>query len=344
MKGIDDNTRQNLAMVSKMIYGNWMQQCTYAFAELAVADVLNESPKSHVDLAEELNLNTAYLKQFLRCVSELGYVSFNVKTKEYVLTEVGALLGSDHPYSKRAEARLNGAEYRYMPWGHLVGILKNGNGKEYSPTVEKGTLNYLQDKPELLGVFHEAMFKIWKTEDDKIVEAFDFKSFKRVMDIGGGKGSFLLSILKQNEHLEGVVFDLPTTFENAALDKKNIMTGDFFQEVPDVVDIYTMKNVIHNWPEDKTKKILENVRTAMLSTKGINTPIAYKRLLIIENILPDDGTGDISNWMSLNFMILVDGQERNREEYKELGEACGFRLEKIYTTETNREIIEYSLL
>ncbi len=336
--------RQNLGMVSKMIYGNWMQQCTYAFAELGIADVLKDTALTHTDLASQLGLNSAYLKQFLRCVGELGYVSFDTGAKTYAVTDIGSILGSDHPYSKRAEARLNGAEYRYMPWGYLVGILKNGNGSEFSPTVETGTLDYLQDKPELLEVFHEAMFKIWKTEDAKIVEAFDFKPFKKVMDIGGGKGSFLLSMLKHNKHLEGVVFDLATTFDEGDLDEDKRLAGSFFEEVPDVADIYTMKNVIHNWPEDKTNQILQNVRTAMLSMNGIDTPIADKRLLIIENILPDDGTGDISNWMSLNFMILVDGRERNREEYKELGEACGFRLEKIYATETNRQILEYSLL
>jgi hypothetical protein len=343
MKETEESLRQNLADVSKMIYGNWMQQCTYTFAELAIADILENTPKTYIDIAKELHLKAIYLKQFLRCVTELGYITFNKETKEYLLTSLGALLGSNHPYSKRAEARLNGAEYRYMPWGNLVSILKNGNGKEYSPTVEKGTLDYLQDKPQLLEVFHEAMFKIWKTEDQKIVEAFDFKPFKKVMDIGGGKGSFLLSILKQNKHLQGIVFDLASTFDEGELDENYRLAGDFFEEISDIADVYTMKNVIHNWPEDKTKKILENVRKAMLSTNGVDTPVADKRLLIIENILPDDGTGDISNWMSLNFMILVDGRERNREEYKELGEECGFHLERIYTTDTNREIIEYSL-
>lgn len=344
MEKMDDNMRQNLGMVSKMIYGNWMQQCTYAFAELGLADTLKNKPMTHLEIADELELNRAYLKQFLRCVGELGYISFDTQTKAYTLTAVGAILGSDHPYSKRAEARLNGAEYRYMPWGHLVGILRNGNGSQYSPTVETGTLDYLQDKPELLEVFHEAMFKIWKTEDAKIVEAFDFKPFKKVMDIGGGKGSFLGSMLDQNQHLKGVVFDLASTFDEGDLEMDKRLAGNFFEEVPDVADVYTMKNVIHNWPEDKTKQILHNVRSAMLSTNGIDTPVTDKRLLIIENILPDDGTGDISNWMSLNFMILVDGRERNKEEYKELGTQCGFHLEKIYTTETNRQIIEYSLL
>ena len=335
---------ENIKTLSQMIYGNWMQQCTYTFAELAMADVLYNSSKTCEKLAKDLKLKGHYLKPFLRCVDELGFIKFNSKTKKYALTELGALLRSDHPYSKRAEARLNGADYRYKPWGNIVDILKNGNGKEYSPTVEKGTLPYLQDKPKDLQIFHEAMLKKWETEDSKIVEAFDFSSFQKVIDIGGGKGSFLLSILQQNNNLEGAVFDLPTTFENSELDESNIMKGDFFEEIPDKADVYTMKNVIHNWPEDKTKKIMENVRKAMMSANRVNTSIENKRLLIIENVLPDDGSSDISNWMSLNFMILVNGQERNKEEYKTLGEDCGFRLENIYTTDTNRDILEYSLL
>ncbi|MDC1363531.1 hypothetical protein N8229_05770 [Flavobacteriaceae bacterium] len=121
---------ENIKALSQMIYGNWLQQCTYTFAELAMADVLYNSSKTCETLAKDLELNTPYLRPFLRCVAELGFIQFNTKTKEYMLTELGALLRSDHPYSKRAEARLNGADYRYKPWGNLVNILKNGNGKE----------------------------------------------------------------------------------------------------------------------------------------------------------------------------------------------------------------------
>ena len=330
--------------LSKMIYGNWIQQCTYAFAELAMADTLYNSSKTCEALAKDLNLKMAYLRPFLRCVDELGFIKFNIKTKKYVLTELGELLRSDHAYSKRAEARLNGVDYRYNPWGNLVNILKNGNRKEYSPTVETGTLTYLKEKPDHLQVFHEAMLKIWKTEDSKIVKAYDFSSFHKVIDIGGGKGSFLKSILQYNKNLKGAVFDLATTFEQSNLDESNIIIGDFFEGISDQADIYTMNNIIHNWPKEKTKKIMSNVRKAMISKSGVDTPPKNKRLLIIENVLPDDGSSDISNWMSLNFMILVDGQERTQLEYKTLGEDCGFRLEKIYATDTNRKILEYSLL
>lgn len=339
----DKNLPQNIENLSKMIYGNWVQQCTYAFAELSIADALHNLPMSSEALANKLNLQPSYFRQFLRCVTELGFVTYENESNEYSVTDLGRLLSSNHPHSLKEEARLNGADYRYIPWGNLVSILKNGNSKEYSPTLEDGTLSYLQDKPQSLEVFHNAMFHKWKTEDIKIVESYNFKGFNTVMDIGCGKGSFLDTILEKNSHLKGKYFDLPSTFENTKIDSSKIIQGDFFVEIPDVADLYTMKNVIHNWTESKAIQLMKNIRIAMLSTNGSATPISNKRLLIIENILPDDGNSDISNWMSLNFMILVDGQERNRNEYSELGDATGFRLINIYETGTNRKILEYAL-
>ncbi len=68
--------------LSKMIYGNWIQQCTYAFAKLAMADTLYNSSKTCEALAKDLNLKMAYLRPFLRCVDELGFIKFNIKTKK----------------------------------------------------------------------------------------------------------------------------------------------------------------------------------------------------------------------------------------------------------------------
>ena len=37
---------ENIKTLSEMIYGNWLQQCTYTFAELAMADTLYNSSKT----------------------------------------------------------------------------------------------------------------------------------------------------------------------------------------------------------------------------------------------------------------------------------------------------------
>lgn len=105
-----------------------------------------------------------------------------------------------------------------------------------------------------------------------------------------------------------------------------------------------MKNVIHNWPEDKVLKLLTNVKEAMRSQNNNTADPFEKRLLIIENILTDNDDDSIANWMDLNFMILIDGAERTLNEYKKLGEKCGLKLQNSIKTTSGRHILEFSLL
>lgn len=343
----DEQLEEDISIVSKMIYGNWQQQVTYVFAELGIADYLSKSQKTAGELAQSLKVVESYFIRFLRCAKELGYVEYLGQTSQYKLTPRGALLGSFHPHSKRSEARLNGADYRYLPWVNLIHILKNGIKEEYSPTIKDGTLNYLQDKPELLEVFHQAMTETSTTENADLIRDFDFSPFSKVLDIGSGEGTFLKSILDMNKHLEGVMFDIPGTFNLDIPDSNpriSKITGDFFVNVPDCADVYTMKNVIHNWREFKVKALFQQIYIAMTSCHGIDIPIENKRLLIIENVIDDEGHNRLASWMDLNFMILIDGAERTQEQYKQLGEVCGFKLEKVHATGTERSILEYSII
>lgn len=342
-----EELKKDLFEITRCIYGNWMSQVTYVFAELGIADHLVDGPKDIEQLAEAVNAHAGYLKRTLRCAFELGYLTFDQVTGLYYLTPKGELLGSNHPNSKREEARLNGAGYRYHPWGNLINILRNGMREEYSPTLKNGTLDYLKDKPDLFETFHKALLHKSKVEDHDIIGDFDFSPFTRVMDIGSGKGSFIRAILDRNPHLHGAMFDLKETFdapvEAKYADRLIQMPGSFFEEVPDYADVYTMKNVIHNWPEKKAMALLNKVREAMLSTKGNNTDLSKKRLLIVENVVPENDDHKVANWMDLNFMILIDGAERTIEEYGQLGEQCGLRLEKAHETKAGRHILEYSL-
>ncbi len=342
-----EELKKDLFEITRCIYGNWMSQVTFVFAELGVADQLANGPKTIEELAEAMRVNAGYLKRTLRCAFEMGYLTFDQTTELYYVTPKGLILGTDHPNSKREEARLNGAGYRYHPWGNLINILRNGMKEEYSPTYANGTLAYLEDKPDLFATFHKALLKKSQVEDHDIICDFDFSSFSRVMDIGSGKGSFIRAILDDNPHLKGAMFDLKQTFDTEVEEKYKDrliqLYGDFFVEVPDYADAYTMKNVIHNWPEAKAIKLLQKVREAMLSTKGNPTDPANKRLLIVENIVPENDDHKVANWMDLNFMILIDGAERTIDEYAQLGQKCGLRLVEAFETKAGRHILSYAI-
>lgn len=339
--------KSNIIQVSRFIYGNWISQITYAFAELGIADALSSGPLNIDQLADYANVKSPLLKRMLRTTFELQLTTFDPATQLYHLGEMGDLLRSNHPHSLRDEARLNGADYRYQPWGNLVNILRHGPKDEYSPTMKDGSLEYLKDKPELLHTFHTALSKKSRDEDNAIIKDYDLSAFTKVMDIGCGKGSFIMKLLDHNPELKGYMFDLEATLDFDLPDKYNNrlekMHGDFFVEVPAVADVYIIKNVIHNWPEDKMIKILQSIATAMKTTDQIDVAPSKKRLLIIEHLLPENGESKIASWMDLNFMVLVGGTESTLDEYKELGKRGGFEFESAFETSSGRNILSFAL-
>ena len=323
------------------IYGNWQTSITYAFAELGIADQLQESPRTVEQLARQTKTQPPALRRFMRCAAHLGFIREDGQPGNYALTGFGRFLCSDHPYSQRAAARLNGALYRYQPWGHLVKILREGNGEHFSPTFENGSLDYLADKPELLGVFHQAMTDLSVDENSAIAQAYDFSRFQHVIDIGCGQGTFLHAVLKANPHLRGTLFDLESTTDSELLQDTDLaprlqrLNGDFFTAVPDHGDLYVLKNVIHNWPEAQALQLLRTVRTAMGSA-----PSPHKRLLIIEHLIPEGDAFSVAAWLDVNFMILVNGAERDREGYHTLALQTGFTITQVIPTASGRSILE----
>ncbi|MDX1412700.1 MAG: methyltransferase [Candidatus Promineifilaceae bacterium] len=349
-----DKTEEELVSIRKqakrmieLIYGNWQTCVTYTFAELNIAGLLILSPQSAAALAAKTDTNKHALARFLRCAATLGFIQWDSRADTYALTSLGELLHEDHPQSLRAAARLNGAAYRYQPWGHLVEILKRGSSAGIAPTFGRGTLDYLADKPTELDVFHQAMTDLSALEDQAIINAYDFSPFKQMIDIGSGHGEFIKAVLREFVQLHGTMFDLPQTFAVINLPgadefdgRLTQQTGDFFVTIPTHGDLYVMKNVIHNWPKRKVLRLLKNVSEAM-SSAATPTPKTKKRLLIIEHLITEED--HTAKWLDLNFMILVDGRERTLDEYRSLAGQAGFAICQVITTHVGRSIIEFSL-
>ncbi len=336
----------------RLIYGNWQTCVTYTFAELGVADLLSAGTLSVRELAAATQTDSLALLRFLRCAAALGFIDSNSSSvdpdiQRYSVTDFGRLLSSEHPMSQRAAAQLNGAAYRYGPWGRLTEVLKAGTSRGISPSANEGMVAYLSDKPDLLRVFHRAMSNLSFGQNKSIANCFDFSEFQHVVDVGGGEGSFLTAILDSNSHLRGTLVDAnlggPEQVGGIHQARFRYVKTDFFIEVPDDGDVYILKNVVHNWPEAKVLALLGSVRAAMASTSKSSLPPDAKRLLIIEHLITEDDAHGVAKWLDLNAMVLVDGAERTLEEYRGIGRRAGFVLLGGQATDTGRHIMEYRI-
>ena len=131
--------------------------------------------------------------------------------------------------------------------------------------------NYLEQHPENLKIFGEAMTSLSGTENPEFARVFrsirQRAGIRTVVDVAGGFGSLLALILTQNPKLKGVLFDMPPVIARARQDRHltaaRIGTrcafagGDMFDAVPAGGDAYVLEyNILHNWDDDHCVRLL----------------------------------------------------------------------------------------
>jgi hypothetical protein len=118
-----------------------------------------------------------------------------------------------------------------------------------------------------------------------MLDAYDFKGCRTVVDVGGGNGLLLAALLKRHPGVRGILFDLPSVAERAgftfaALGLENrcrLEGGDFFDSVPQGAEAYVLRHIVHDWEDADAVRILGNCREAM----GKNG-----RVLVVETVIP----------------------------------------------------------
>ncbi|MCJ1386457.1 hypothetical protein MMC17_009583 [Xylographa soralifera] len=164
-----------------------------------------------------------------------------------------------------------------------------------------------------------------------------------LVDVGGGKGHDLQELHRKHPTLPGklVLQELPSVVEEASaagLDPKILaMPHDFFTNQPIIgARAYYMHSCLHDWPDAKAHAILSSLRPAFAT--------GYSKLLINENVIPDQGAHWVSTALDMVMMATFSACERTAENWRALLEGAGFRIVRIWTSEPGTEsLIEAEL-
>ena len=186
------------------------------------------------------------------------------------------------------------------------------------------------------------MTSLSTAENPKIAAAYKFSRIRTLVDVGGGHGSLLATILKANPKLKGVLFDQPSVIARAEKDQHvtakgiaercTLVSGSFFEGVPEGGDAYIMKYILHDWNDEECVKILANCRAAM-NTKG--------RVLVVDNVIPP---GNDPHWGKLldTQMLIIGGRERTKKEFAGLLAKAGLKMIRVVPTKYPLSIVEGS--
>jgi C-methyltransferase len=183
------------------------------------------------------------------------------------------------------------------------------------------------------------MTSVSELTDGTVVAGYDFGAYPTIVDVGGGQGPLLAAILARAPASRGVLYDLPRVVADApsllrehdVADRVRIAEGSFFDSVPDGGDAYILKNVIHDWPDDKAVQILRNVRAAA----GPRATV-----LLVELVIPDHDRDFPGKWVDLEMLLNLGARERTADQYRDLLGQAGFQMTRVVRTASPLSVVE----
>lgn len=129
-----------------------------------------------------------------------------VESQRFSLTPLGEYLCENHPQSVKATAIMLGEAPHYQAWGNLFHSVKTGK-PAFDDVFGMGVFEYFKSHPEDAEIFENSMSSFSFSEERAILEAYDFSDFTTIVDVGGGYGEMLGSILEKYPQCQGILFD-----------------------------------------------------------------------------------------------------------------------------------------
>lgn len=158
-----------------------------------------------------------------------------------------------------------------------------------------------------------------------ILAALPFSSFSRILDLGGGDGTFLMALACAVPHVEARLFDLPPVadlanrkFAAAGLSGRcAAVGGDFFREpLPSGFDVLTLVRVLHDHNDDDAARLLRAARRAILPGGTI---------VVAEPMSGVPGAAVVADaYFGFYLLAMGSGRPRSQVKISELLEAAGF--------------------
>lgn len=320
----------------QMLMGFMVTKGISAAAKLGIADQLAAGPRYYVALASALGVDNKALHRLMRGLSSVG-VFTETAPGTYGLTPISNLLRAEVPGSLRSMAVMITTPSHWLPWGKFEETVRKGVSV-LEEIFGQPLWEYYRQNTEEAAWFNGAMSDFSSMSAAAVTQAYDFTRFKRIVDIGGGHGFLLTALLRAAPKARGVLFDLPQVVIS---DKKlpvdvaqrvETSPGDFFRDVPGGGDCYTLKHVIHDWPDVQCRQILQNIRMAM-------KPGA--KVLILDQVMPAGISPHPGFMMDLNMLAMTPGgRERTEGEFRALLSSAGLRLARVIPTPSPVSIVE----
>ena len=283
-------------------------------AELNFFTRLDEKPCSAGELALEKGLDARATTRVLDCLVTFGLLE--KQDSVYKPTENGAFYSSLHPQT--VLPMLLHMNRLWDTWSNLTEVVREGGHAEPDP----GMLRDDEGWKSFIGAMHV----VGRELAQKIARDFDLGRFKRLLDIGGGSGSYTIAFLRRNTAMTAVLFDLGNVIPMARErllkegmeNRVDLVAGDFYEDkLPGGCDLALLSAIIHQNSQERNLDLYTKIFRA-LEPGGT--------LLIRDHIMDESRTKPPAGAMfAINMLVNTRGGDTYTfKEVKEGLERAGF--------------------
>jgi O-methyltransferase domain len=297
---------------------------------------VEHGPKSAEELAKQIGAQPRELYRLMRATASVGVLAEGADGK-FSETPLSSALRSNANPSLRYFAIMSGREWHGMGWSRLEYCVRTGK-QAMEEIYGEPIFKYLEKRPEEGKIFNQTMSELSAIEGPAVADAYNFGGIESIVDVAGGHGQLLATILARNPQMKGTLYDLPHVVEGAkngplkpVMDRCAVASGDMFTTVPGGADAYIMKHIIHDWPDDVCVKILKACR------KSVNPG---GKLLVVDHVIHPGNDFAPGKFLDLQMLIFPGGCERTEEQFSEIFAAAGWKLSRVIPTRVPESIVE----
>lgn len=314
--------------VIRLVGGYMTSNAIRAAGQLGVFAQLDRGPQAPEELAAQTGLPADNLLRMLRLLLVAGLLAEDHDGRLH-LSELGRLLVPDRPGSLASFAESFTSPLFQRAWDHLEDTIDDGTPafvKEYREPV----YDYLGRHEPDSRLFNRAMHEEATATAQAAADLIALERGETVVDLGGGDGTFLTTLLQANPEASGVVFDSAAgmaeawrTIEVAGLTGRcSATSGDFFDGIPGHGTTYVLKSVLQDWGDADVVRLLRSCQRHMP---------AGARLLIIGNVLPErhDPLAAVAYLTDVCMLVISGGRERTASEFRQLLASSGFATDDV---------------
>lgn len=315
--------------VNDMLQGAWKARALHVTVELGIPDLVAEGPVGAVELAAATGAHLPSLRKLLRLLVTVGVLADHPSDGDELTvgpTELSDVLRTDPTGVVATDARFQAAPWHWAAWGAFEHSIRTGEAA--FPAANGQTFwSLIQTDDSAAARFNAAMGSVSLRESEQLPQVYDFSTVAHVVDVGGGVGSLLASIVESSPGTQGTLLELPEVAavartrlaERGIAERVEVVAGDFRQAIPSAADLYLLKHVLHNWTDDEVVQILTLIRSGMKPAS---------RLLIIDNIIDPTATAD-TLFVDLLMLVLAGGGDRSRQDLTQLAERAGLTVTRF---------------